>query len=97
MAAPSPPQKKNAQAAYDHVAAIVREFQVGEIVEGTVSKIMDFGAIVDIALVGTDDPRFRIERRFRQKVEDVVKIGDYVRAKVIRVEDGRIGLVTGVK
>ena len=87
------PKRENAQAAYDHVAAIVREFQVGEIVEGTVSKIMDFGAIVDIA-PGRDGMIHVSELKdgFVKKVEDVVKIGDYVRAKVIRVEDGRIGL-----
>ena len=93
------PKRENAQAAYDHVAAIVREFQVGEIVEGTVSKIMDFGAIVDIA-PGRDGMIHVSELKdgFVKKVEDVVKIGDYVRAKVIRVEDGRIGLsLRGVK
>ena len=29
---------------------------------------------------------------FVKKVEDVVKVGDIVRAKVIKAEDGRIGL-----
>ncbi|MBI5306154.1 S1 RNA-binding domain-containing protein, partial [Candidatus Wolfebacteria bacterium] len=33
-----------------------------------------------------------LKEGFVKKVEDVVKIGDKVRAKVIRVEDGRIGL-----
>ena len=29
---------------------------------------------------------------FRHKVEDVVKVGDVIRVKVIKVENGKIGL-----
>jgi polyribonucleotide nucleotidyltransferase len=73
--------------------AVVHEYAVGEIVEGSVVKILDFGAIVDLG--GGNDGMIHIselKEGFVKRVEDVVKVGDRVRAKVIRVEDGKIGL-----
>ena len=84
--------KAAAESAYKEVEAIVHEYQVGDIVEGKVVKIMDFGAIVEF---GNRDGMIHVselKEGFVKKVEDVVKMGDKVRAKVIRVEDGKIGL-----
>jgi len=76
------------------IKALTREFKVGEIVEGDVVKIMDFGAIVDLG--GGKDGMIHVselKNGFVKNVEDVVKVGDFVRAKIIRAdEDGRIGL-----
>ncbi|HXF44095.1 MAG TPA: polyribonucleotide nucleotidyltransferase [Candidatus Paceibacterota bacterium] len=75
------------------VESIVREYKIGEIVEGPVVKILDFGAIVDLG--GGRDGMIHISELsdgYVKKVEDVVKIGDRVKAKVIKVENGRIGL-----
>jgi polyribonucleotide nucleotidyltransferase len=75
------------------IKGIVREFKVGEIVEGNIIKILDFGAIVDLG--GGKDGMIHVselKEGFVKKVEDVVKLGDFVRAKIIRVEDGKIGL-----
>ncbi len=85
--------KEKAQAAYQMVADIIREYKVGEIVEGQVVKILDFGAIVEFA-PGRDGMIHvsELKQGYVKKVEDVVKLGDFVRAKVIRVEDGKIGL-----
>ncbi len=82
-----------AQSALNQVKAITRVFQVGEVVSGQVVKILDFGAIVDLG--GGKDGMIHVselKEGFVQKVEDVVKVGDSVKAKIIRVEDGRIGL-----
>jgi polyribonucleotide nucleotidyltransferase len=80
-----------------HVVEIVRnmtkDFQVGEFVEGTIIKVLDFGAIVDLG--GGKDGMIHVselKEGFVKKVEDVVKVGDFVRAKIIRVEDGKVGL-----
>lgn len=86
--------KTKAQAAYDAVKSIVKTYEVGEMVEGEVVKIMDFGAIVQIG------PRqdgmihvSELKNGFVKNVGDVLKMGDFVRAKIIRVDqDGRIGL-----
>lgn len=80
-----------------HVVEIVKnmtkDFQVGEFVEGTIIKVLDFGAIVDLG--GGKDGMIHVselKEGFVKKVEDVVKVGDFVRAKIIRVEDGKVGL-----
>ena len=63
-------------------------------IEGKVIKILDFGAIVDLG--GGRDGMIHISELgngYVKKVEEVVKIGDQVKAKVVRVDpDGRIGL-----
>ncbi|HEY4475531.1 MAG TPA: polyribonucleotide nucleotidyltransferase [Candidatus Paceibacterota bacterium] len=83
-----------AKAAYEAVKSIVKTYEIGEIVEGEVVKILDFGAIVQIG------PRqdgmihvSELKNGFVKNVNEVVKVGDKVRAKIIRADqDGRIGL-----
>ncbi len=75
------------------VQQIFREYHIGEIVEGPVVRILEFGAIVDIG--GGRDGMIHVselKNGFVKKVEDVVHMGDHVRAKIIRVEEGKIGL-----
>lgn len=87
------PNKEIAEAAFKEVEAIVKEYKVGDIVEGPIVKILDFGAIVEFG-PGRDGMIHvsELKQGYVKKVEDVVKLGDFVRAKVVRVEDGRIGL-----
>jgi polyribonucleotide nucleotidyltransferase len=76
------------------IKAMTREFKVGEIIEGRVIKTLDFGAIIDLG-GGKDGMAHVSELRegFVKQVTDVVNVGDFVRAKIIRAdEDGRIGL-----
>ena len=75
---------------------ITTDPEPGQIVEGTVSRIMNFGAFVSF---GHDKEgmvhisKLRDERV--EKVEDVVKIGDPIKAKIIEVDNmGRINLST---
>lgn len=84
---------ENVEAAVAEIMGMTKEFKVGEIVEGPVVKILEFGAIVDIG--GGRDGMIHVselKQGFVKKVEDVVKLGDFVRAKIIKVEDGKIGL-----
>jgi len=76
------------------IKGIVKEVVPGEIFTGTVRKIMDFGAFVDIlpgqsGLVHISKfAPYRIE-----KVTDVVKEGDKIPVKVVNIDDqGRINL-----
>jgi len=87
------PNRESAQMAYEIVESIAKDYKVGDIVEGEVVRIMDFGAIVEFG-PGRDGMIHvsELKNGFVKKVEDVVQLGDVVRAKVIRVEDGRIGL-----
>ncbi len=75
------------------VKGMTKEFEIGEVVSGEIIKILDFGAIVDLG--GGKDGMIHVselKQGFVEKVTDVVKVGDVVTAKVIRSEEGKIGL-----
>ncbi len=86
--------KEKAEAAYQEVESIVKEYKIGDIVEGPIVKILEFGAIVQFGpnrdgMIHVSE----LKHGFVKKVEDVVKMGDFVRAKIIKADpDGRIGL-----
>lgn len=78
----------------DRIKSITREVQIGEIFQGTVRKIMDFGAFVDV-LPGQSGlvhiSKFASHKI--DKVEDVVKIGDVIPVKITGIDElGRINL-----
>jgi len=76
------------------VQDIVQEAEVGAIYEGTVRKIMDFGAFVEI-FPGTDGLVHisQLDSKRVHKVSDVLKEGDKVMVKVLEVDrDGKIRL-----
>lgn len=73
---------------------ITREVKVGEVFQGEVKRILEFGAFVEI-LPGQDGLIHisKLSDKRVEKVEDVVKIGDAVSVKVISIdEQGRINL-----
>jgi len=83
-----------AQKAISWIKNITREVRVGEVFQGRVKRILDFGAFVEI-LPGQEG-LIHISKlgpgRVR-KVEDVVKVGDLVSVKVASIDDqGRINL-----
>ncbi len=88
---------KNNKAAYDArdaIKGIVEDPEVGRIYEGTVKRIMDFGAFVEI-LPGKEG-LVHISRLGKGRVErvtDVVHEGDKVRVKLLEVDRmGRLNL-----
>ena len=89
----SAPKEEAAQAALSQINAIFKEYQIGEIVEGVVEKVLEFGAIVDLGAGRSGMIHVsELKNGFVKKVEDVVRLGDRVRAMVIRIEDGKMGL-----
>ncbi|HTY40002.1 MAG TPA: polyribonucleotide nucleotidyltransferase [Candidatus Paceibacterota bacterium] len=85
--------KAAAEQAMGEIKAMTREFTVGEIIEGRVIKNLEFGAIVDLG--GGKDGMIHVSELrngFVNKVDDVVKVGDFVKAKIISAEDDRIRL-----
>lgn len=86
--------KEEGDAAKKMITDITAEPEVGAIYEGTVVKIMDFGAFVQI-LPGTDG-LVHISQLAPQrvsKVTDIVKEGDQIRVKVLEINrDGKIRL-----
>jgi len=86
--------KESAEKALSWIKDITREVVVGEVFKGTVKKIMDFGAFVEV-LPGQEGLIHisKLAKTRVKKVEDVVKIGDIVSVKVISIDDqGRINL-----
>lgn len=83
-----------AQQAYEMVRKITEDIQLGMIYAGRVSSIKDFGAFIEIQ-DGTDGLCHisELSDAYVRSVNDVVKIGDEVRVKVIAIdEQGRIKL-----
>jgi polyribonucleotide nucleotidyltransferase len=76
------------KAAINWIKSIASEPEVGHIYEGTVVKVMDFGAFVNF--FGAKDGLVHISQlapRRVQKVTDVVKEGDKVRVKLLGFDE----------
>ena len=76
------------------VKALTEEPEIGRIYEGTVKKVLDFGAFVEI-LPGTDGLVHisQLDNKRVEKVTDVLNEGDTVRVKVIEIDrSGKIRL-----
>jgi len=82
------------QKAIDKIRAITAEAEVGKIYRGTVRKIVDFGAFVEI-FPGTDGLVHisQLANERVRKVSDVLKEGDVISVKVLEVDrSGKIRL-----
>lgn len=78
----------------DEIKGITREVEIGEIFQGEVRKIMEFGVFVDI-LPGTSGLVHisKLVPYFVKDAREVVKEGDIIPVKVISVDElGRINL-----
>ncbi len=82
--------KDSGEKALDWVKGLVREAKPGEVFQGKVVKILDFGAFVEI-LPGQDGLVHISEMSSTrvEKVEDVVKLGQVVKVKVKGIDDKR--------
>lgn len=79
---------ESGQAALQWIKGIVEEPEVGNIYEGTVVKIMDFGAFVNF--MGSRDGLVHISEMAPNRVEkvtDVVKEGDKVKVKYLGADN----------
>lgn len=88
------PDQESGQKAYDWVNRITYIPKAGEVFDGEVVKIMDFGAFVQF-LPGKDGLVHisELEHRRVDKVEDVVKLGDKVKVKLMEIDSqGRYNL-----
>jgi polyribonucleotide nucleotidyltransferase len=86
--------KEDGEAALKMVGDITMEPEVGQVYEGTVVRIMDFGAFVQI-LPGTDGLCHisQLATHRVSSVSDIVKEGDTLRVKVLEINrDGKIRL-----
>lgn len=86
---------ENVKRAISHIHSMTHEFEVGEVVEGKIIKLLDFGGIMDLG--GGKDGMIHIsevKNGFVDKISDVLKIGQIVKAKVIKTdpENGKVAL-----
>ena len=87
------PNKENAQKCKDYIKKMTATPEVGEIYEGVVTKLMDFGAFVEI-LPGKEGLLHisQIDNKRVEKVSDYFKPGDKVKVKLIKIENGKFSL-----
>ena len=88
------PDEKAARRAIEIIENLTKEVEVGSIYTGKVTRVLDFGAMVEIlpgkeGLVHISElAEYRVP-----KVEDVVKVGEEITVKVISIDNlGRINL-----
>ena len=84
-----------AEKAKSIIDAITMDLEVGNIYIGKVTRIMNFGAFVEIA-PGKEGMIHisKLAKERVEKVEDVVSIGDEVKVKVIEIDNqGRVNLM----
>jgi len=82
------------------IEAILAEVEVGRIYMGTVKRIMEFGAFVEIipGVLGSSGKEglvhiSQLDEARVNKVEDIVKIGDKIEVKVTEIDrQGRVNL-----
>jgi small subunit ribosomal protein S1 len=79
----------------DPWSLIDERFKVGDLVKGTVAKIASFGAFISLA--GDIDGLIHISQLSEdhvEKVKDIIKVGDEIEARVIKVDkvERRVGL-----
>jgi polyribonucleotide nucleotidyltransferase len=85
---------EGAEAAKMAVAGLTQEVSVGSVYNGTVVSIREFGAFIEI-LPGQDGLCHvsELDEKYVKNVNDVVKVGDTLRVKVISIDDqGRVKL-----
>lgn len=88
------PSADTMEAARKRVALVTQDFEVGEIVEGEVSRLFEFGAMIEFApgkegMVHISE----ISPERTEKVTDKLNIGDRAKAKIIKVDEkGRVNL-----
>jgi len=85
--------KEAAEGAIAEVKAITSDLEVGTTIEGTVAKLLDFGAVVEFpggksGLVHVSE----LKDEFVEDVKSVLKEGDKIKVKVLKVENGKTSL-----
>ncbi len=87
------PDRDSAARCKEHIKKLTATPEVGETYDGVVTKIMDFGAFVEI-LPGKEGLLHisQIDNKRVNKVTDYFKEGDKVTVKLLKVENGKYSL-----
>ena len=87
------PNKENATKCKEYIKKMTATPEVGEVYDGVITKIMDFGAFVEI-LPGKEGLLHisQIDNKRVNKVTDYYKEGDKVTVKLVKIENGKFSL-----
>jgi polyribonucleotide nucleotidyltransferase len=87
------PNRENAQQAKEYIKKLTATPEAGETYDGVVTKIVDFGAFVEI-LPGKEGLLHisQIDTKRINKVSDVLKVGDKIAVKLVKIENGKFSL-----
>ena len=87
------PNKENAIKCKEYIKKLTATPEVGETYEGVVTRLMDFGAFVEI-LPGKEGLLHisQIDNKRVDKVSDYFKTGDKVTVKLVKIENGKFSL-----
>jgi polyribonucleotide nucleotidyltransferase len=87
------PNRESAARCKEHIKKMTATPEVGETYDGVVTKIMDFGAFVEI-LPGKEGLLHisQIDNKRVNKVSDYFKEGDKVSVKLMKIENGKYSL-----
>lgn len=87
------PNKENAVKCKDYIKKMTATPEIGEVYEGVVTRLMDFGVFVEI-LPGKEGLLHisQIDNKRVEKVSDYFKTGDKVTVKLIKIENGKLSL-----
>jgi polyribonucleotide nucleotidyltransferase len=87
------PNKENAQKCKEYIKKMTATPEIGETYEGVITKLMDFGAFVEI-IPGKEGLLHisQIDNKRVEKVSDYFKVGDKVTVKLIKIENGKLSL-----
>lgn len=87
-------EEESANKAIQIITNLTKEVEVGEVYLGKVTRIMNFGAFVEV-LPGKEGLVHisKLDKSRVENVEDIVSVGDEIMVKVIEIDDkGRINL-----
>ncbi len=88
-------KEETAERAVAWIKNITREVKVGEVFQGKVKRVLDFGAFVEV-LPGQEGLVHISQlspRRTQKRIEEIIKVGDIIPVEVIGIDNqGRINL-----
>ena len=91
----STPDENGAEKARKIIEGIAKDVEVGDVYTGVVTRLMTFGAFVELAPGKEGMVHIsKISDHRVEKIEDVVKVGDELEVKVAEIDaQGRINLI----
>ncbi|MFC1630240.1 30S ribosomal protein S1 [Patescibacteria group bacterium] len=84
----------------DKIKEILKDYHIGDVIEGEITGLVDFGAFIKFPLKLKDDmPELEglihiseLDWKIVEDPSEIVKVGDKVKAKIIDISSGKVSL-----